>query len=247
MSLRSDAIQRWWPVTQSLDLVEGAVEDVAVGLHKEVSQFLQGEPITTAWQNCPDLDSVFRLASDFANVPTLYLVLPTRSKWSVLWNNSFLCDGYDSLCWCLTAHHGFTTIHWSAHDGWTSFQSGATFAHRRLVDGKVVERIVYAGQTDSRWDFRAVGQPLPEEDVAGYEARCKRDRLNEERISALLSRLGAAPWREQFYALPQTSVFVVRREKPPATVTRRSEADVLRMGQIAAGNSRQIDSHDRAT
>jgi hypothetical protein len=79
----------------------------------------------------------------------------------------------------------------------------------------VVERVVHAGQTDRHWDFSALGEPLLEEDLAGYGARRKRDRLNEERLSALLCRLGATPWLEQFYALPHTRVFVLCRESAP--------------------------------
>jgi hypothetical protein len=249
MSLRSDVIQKWWPATQCLDLVEGAVEDVAKAVHQELCRFVQGEAVAATWEACPNLDSAFCMASEFANVPTVYLVLPTRSKWSVLWNNNSLCDGYDSLCWCLSAHHGLTTIHWSASDGWTSFQSGATFTHRRRPAGKVVERVVHAGQTDDHWDFCAVGEPLPEEDVAGYAARRKRDRLNEERVSALLSRLGAKPWQEEFYALPQSRVFVMRRENAPRTIVRRSRAEVLRMGQQdgAANGSRPFRLETKRT
>jgi len=235
MSFRSEVIQRWWPTTQSLDLVEGAAENVAAAVHEEVGRFLPGEAIVTSWEQFADLDSAFRSAPEFANVPTVYLVLPSHSRWSVLWNNSFLCDGYDSLCWCLTAHHTLTTIHWSAHDDWTSFQSGACFIHRRESAGKVVERAVHAAQTDDRWDFRSAGEPLPEEDLGGYATRRKRDRLNEERVSALLCRLGATPWLEQFYSLPEKPVFVLRRDDPPSTVIRRSREDVLRIGQPHAG------------
>jgi len=237
MNLRSENIQRWWPTTQSLDLVEGSVEKVAGVLQPEVSRVVEGEAITTSWEKFPDLDSAFRIALEFANVPTIYLVLPTHSKWSVLWNNCFLCDGHDSLCWCLTKNHGFVTIHWAAHDTWTSFQSAATFTHRRQFAGDVIERVVQAGQTDKRWDFCAIGEPLPEEDLEGYKARRKRDRLNEERVSALLSRLEARPWIEQFYAVADSPVFVLRRENPPARVIRRTPGEVLRVGQLHAANS----------
>jgi hypothetical protein len=54
----------------------------------------------------------------------------------VLWNNSFLCDGYDSLCWCLTSHHDLTTIHW-AHAGTTVRQPlQTTFATKSVTSGK---------------------------------------------------------------------------------------------------------------
>jgi hypothetical protein len=224
-------MQRWWPTTQSLDLVEGSVADVATGVYAEISRFIQGERINTSWVGFKDLDAAFRSASEFTNVPTHYLVLPTHSNWSVLWNNSFLCNGYDSLCHCLTMNHGMRTLHWSAHNQWTSFQSGAQFTHRQLIGGEVLTRSVYVGQTDKQWSFSASGIPLPEEDLEGYKARRKRDRLNEEKITSLLSRLGAMPWLEQFYALPERHVFILRRENFPTTITRRSVNDVLRRGQ----------------
>jgi hypothetical protein len=144
MSLRSESIQNWWPTTQSLDLLEGAVETVATSVEAEVRRFLDGEPVVATWETFADLDAAFGAAPEFANVPTFYLVLPSRSRWTVLWNNSFLCDGYDSLCWCLTKNHGLTTVHWSAHDEWTTFQSGAVFHHRRWESSAMIERSVHA-------------------------------------------------------------------------------------------------------
>jgi hypothetical protein len=41
MSLRGEAIQRWWPTTRCLDLVEGPVEAVAAALEAEVTSFLR--------------------------------------------------------------------------------------------------------------------------------------------------------------------------------------------------------------
>ena len=228
MEARSEVIRRWWPTTQSLDLVEGAVETVAAGVETEVGRFVGGEPVATSWERFEGLDAAFRAAPDFANVPTFFLVLPSRSRWSVLWNNSFLCDGYDSLCWCLTKNQGFTTVHWSAHDEWTTFQSGACFQHRRREGSTVVERIVQVMQEDKRWLFHESGPTLPEEDVGSYRARRKRDRLNEELVARLLARLGASPWSEEFYAVPERRCFVLRRLQPPATIIRRPASEVVR-------------------
>src|SRR4051812_10418130 len=105
MPPKGRAIRTWWPATQSLDLVEGPVRLVAKSLKTELLRILASERVVNSWARFDDLVAAFRSAPDFGNVPTFFLVLPTRSKWSVLWNNSFLCDGYDSLCWCLTAHH----------------------------------------------------------------------------------------------------------------------------------------------
>ena len=226
MGLRSEVIQRWWPTTQSLDLVEGDVETAAAAVRTEVARFLGKEPLVESWQSLKNLDVAFSSASEFANVPTLYLVLPTSSRWSVLWNNSFLCDGYDSLCWCITGNHHLATLHWAAHDETTTFQSGASFTYRSWNDA-IVERSVYAGREDDQWTFHQVGTPLPEEDLATYQKRRVRDRLNESLMKDLLARFGAAPWSEQFYDLNRSS-FVIRRTSPPSTVTRRRPAEVVK-------------------
>jgi hypothetical protein len=228
--LRSEVIQRWWPTTQSLDLVEGPVEQVAEAVQSEVSRFTGREKLGASWQRFPDLDSAFAAAADFANVPTVYLVLPSRSRWTVLWNNSFLCDGYDSLCWCLTNNHHFTTIHWSAHDAWTTFQAGSAFYHRRWDGAKVVQRVVQTAQEDRRWTFYESGEPLAQEDIEGYRDARKRDRLNERRMADLLERFGARPWQEDFYAVSEAPSFVLLRESAPATLLHRSRAEALQIG-----------------
>jgi hypothetical protein len=216
-----------------LDLVEGPVRLVAGAVEAELTRTLAGERVIGSWARFEDLDAAFRFAPDFGNVPTFFLVLPTRSKWIVLWNNSFLCDGYDSLCWCLTSHHFLTTIHWAAHDEWTTFQSGASFTYRQHDGANLVERSVYCGQEDKRWLFDAVGQPLDEENTNEYAATRKRDRLNEQNLLSLLGRLGARPWSEDFYALPEQECFTILRPSPPATVLKRTREQVLhsRLGE----------------
>ena len=228
MDDRSGVIGKWWPATQSLDLVEGSVEDVAAAVEAEVRRFVQGQPLSGSWTTVPDLDAAFSIPPVFANIPTWYLVLPAHSRWTVLWNNSFLCDGYDSLCWCLTEHHGLTTVHWFAHDEWTTMQSGAGFTHRRRDGDQVVERSVYCAQEDARWHFQAMGPPLPEETLEQYSAPRKRDRLDEAGLMALLRRLGAEPWRDGFYAVPERRIFVLERLEIPATITVRAREEVLR-------------------
>jgi hypothetical protein len=226
---RSRTIEQWWPTTQALDLVEGPVEAVAAAVLAEVSRFVVGESLRSSWKSFANLDAAFGTATEFTNVPTFYLVLPTRTQWTVLWNNSFLCDGYDSLCHCITKNHRLTTLHWSAHDEWTTFQSGASFTHRHANGSAVVERSVYVAQTDRHWDFFQSGPPLPEEEVQLYTARRKRDRLNEEHLSHLLARLGASPWSEEFYALPGRC-FAIHRHAAPETITRRRREEVLANG-----------------
>lgn len=227
-NLRSESIQKWWPTTQSLDLVEGTCEMVANAVDTEVSRFIGHENVSCSWEVFQSLDAAFGAATEFANVPTFFLVLPTHSKWTVLWNNSFLCDGYDSLCYCLTSNHALTTLHWSAHDEWTSMQSGASFCHRHLSGSNVVERSVHASQQDAKWLFFESGRALAEEELELYKLRRKRDRLNEERLSQFLARLGASPWSEQFYDMSKPC-FVIRRKTLPKAITTRRREDVLKI------------------
>jgi hypothetical protein len=220
-------LRAWWPTTQSLDLVDGSIETVAAAIETEFSRFAAPENIKSSWLGFRTLGEAFASAPYFANVVSHIVVLPTRSNWAVIWNNSFLCDGYDSLCWCLTTRHNLTTIHWSAHDDWTTFQSGASFIYRRNQGSELIERSVEAGQEDKRWDFRAFGPVLPQERPADYTARRLRDRLNEKSLIALLGRLGAEPWSETFYDLAQRKAFVLSRPAPPKAVVRAAE-EVIR-------------------
>lgn len=220
------SLRIWWPTTQSLDLVEAPPEIAANAVRQEFVRIANCESVGMTRRRFETVGDVLDSETDFYNVPTKIIVLPTRSKWTVLWNNSFLCDGYDSLCWLLTSRHRLATIHWSSHDEWTTFQSGSLFHWRKHEGATLSERRVQAAQSDKRWDFFEFGAPLPEEDTSGYNARRKRDRLNERRLMELLSRLGADPWTESFYLLPGDVFSISRPTAPP--MIRRGREQVLR-------------------
>lgn len=126
--------------------------------------------------------------------------------------------GYHSV---LSRLHGFDTLHFECSDTDASMQAGTLFVHRAAYDQGTITRSVYCCRNDGRWTFAQHGAPLAEEDVVGYAAPRKRDRLNEAKLMALLARLGAEPWRESFYALEAEPCFLVRRTSVPATLTRR--------------------------
>lgn len=220
-------LRKWWPTTQSIDLVKGPIRDVAEAVSTEFRRFSGDADIVGRWTAVPDLDAVFSSAPHFANVVTFIAVLPTCSEWVGLWNNSFLCDGYDALCWNLTRTYRHTTMHWSAHDDSTTFQPGVSFTHRAWRDGGVGARSVACIRQDRRWLFEQAGEPLPEEDVSSYLARRTQDRLDEVRLMKLLAKLGADPWSGSFYAVPAEPVFLLSRPLPPRATT-RSRQDVLR-------------------
>lgn len=107
--------------------------------------------------------------------------------------------------------------------------SCAVFTYRQVKDRDVFERTVRVAQQDGKWLFFESGEPLIEEDVQLYRARLKQDRINEERVSHLLARLGASPWSEEFYDFSKP-IFVIRRRMKPSTIITRDQKDVLTQG-----------------
>lgn len=220
---KSQAILDWAPLGESMDLVEGNLSEVASATAAEVRRFAgrfdENETVDVRRTRFESLDSVFRSVKQFTNTPTRFVVIPTRSRWTVVWTNTFACDGYDSLCHCLTLHHGLTTLHWRSSDVDSFSQAGSLFTHRVRTSGEMEERCVYCAREDRRWIFRESGEPLPEEDMEAYARRLKRERLNEERMTALLARLGAAPWQDDFYDFSQKAVVIRRINYPSAILT----------------------------
>jgi hypothetical protein len=230
MPPQDPAILKWWPTTQSIDLVEGPIDAIAAAVRVEVERFAEGERFMSEWRKFTSFDEALCSADYFANFPTIFVIMPTASKWVAVWNNHFLCDGYYALCYNLTRRHGFTAMHWAAHDQLTTFQSGAAFTYERREGTEIRTRSVYVARDCGRWEFNESGQALPEEDVSGYLKRRKRDRLNESRMLDLLRNLGARPWSEQFYDFAGSASNVLRRLQLPEAIrlSKRSRADVVK-------------------
>ncbi len=223
MPPQDSTLRAWWPTTQSLDVVYGDLPSIAAALESEFLRFAGVAGLETSWRRFGGLGTAFESASFFTNVTTHVVALPTHSNWVVLWNNNFLCDGYDSLCWNLTTRYGFITLHWRASDETTTFQPGTSFTHRSMNGAHLVERAVASIQEDRRWIFHQVGPPLPEEDSAKYTLRRRRDRLNEKSMMDMLARLGANPWSESFYDLERRDAFVLSRQVPVKAIQRTPE------------------------
>ena len=223
--MRGDRIfHDWFPLGVAIDLVEGDVSDVAEAVRTQIGRWTGRERLEESESSLTDWNSLFSSVDVFTNVPTKFFCIPTNSQWTVLWTNCFLCDGYDSLCLCLTKNHGLRTIHWKASDEPGVFQPGSNFCHRAIsAGGNLEERTVHCSQQDSRWVFHEIGAALPEEDLSLYQARARRNRFNEEVSIELLGRLGAKPREQQFYDFSRP-IRIVERIGFPDTVSREDFA-----------------------
>ena len=150
-----------------MDLVRAPFEEVAVAVEALVGRFV-GEPLVATRPNYTKLEEVFGSVDTFTSVGTVFFVLPTGNGWTVLWNNSLACDGYDSLCSNLSRLHAFDALHWSSSGRDGPLQAGTTVVFRRGKDGGSERRSVYCCRNGSRWTWRAQGDPLPEEDAELY-------------------------------------------------------------------------------
>ncbi|MEW6278600.1 MAG: hypothetical protein AB1758_08270, partial [Candidatus Eremiobacterota bacterium] len=131
--------QEFFPLYRCMDLVRAPQEVAAAAVLQEVTRFAAPDPVLQEWRPFRSLPELWNGVSEFTNCPTQFFVLATDSPWSVVWTNAALCDGYDSLSWCLTENHGLTTLHFFAAEQDSTFQAGCGFTHR----GQAGERSVY--------------------------------------------------------------------------------------------------------
>jgi len=183
--------RRWWPLTQSFDLVECSCDDLSLAILREVDRYTHSEQgIICKTEKYHNINSVFASVTNLTNVPTMFYIIPTKSIWSVLWSNSYLCDGYDSLCSNLTERYGYATVHFSSHDDTTTFLPGSTMVYRRSSADGVLERRVQASIDDNdKWYFSATGPQQDFELHENYAERKIKNRLKEEVMERTLRNM----------------------------------------------------------
>lgn len=213
---KSDVFRRWFPLGVSLDLVRGSCREVAEAAGTEIQRFVKPDKLLTEDLQLPGFQELFESVKFYTNTPTIFYILSSSSPWTVLWNNTYLCSGYDSLCSCITRHHGLSTIHWSSSDVDQVFQAGTKFVYREGIGEDIRERSVCCIREDSRWIFEEAGEPLPDEDLESYKSQPKKGRLNEVKLMEFLDRLGARPWDEAWYDFAQPIRRLTRLKFPRA-------------------------------
>jgi hypothetical protein len=202
VSWKDEVFEDWWPLAQAMTLVRAPVRSVAKALRAEAQRHheLTGAIYEFDWVRRSSIDDVFRRVEKFTDARTLTWVIPTRGRWTVVWNNSSRCLEDDNTDYRLTRFQKLETIRFYSTDE-NSTQLAGTHFTRSIPDNSddVIKREVYCCNQGSRWHFEQHGTPLPEEDLDRYNARRKRDRLDEAGLMDLLERLGVHPWRESTY------------------------------------------------
>lgn len=216
--IRDSVFDSWWPLGQSLLLARASIHDTAKALEADGKRLreLCSQEYQYEWLKRSSIEDLLRNAGPFPNSPTRHYALPTKTAWTVIWNNSALCDGHDSFAHCLTHFWGIETLHFYSSDKSSIQLAGSHFTHRVRGDTEEMKvRDVYCCDQGGRWHFEQHGDPLPEEDLESYSAKRKRDRLNEQCLMELLQRLGIQPWRETTYDFAQSCFCMINAKYHP--------------------------------
>lgn len=215
---KDEVFERWWPLTQSLTLVRAPCRRVVRAMKAEAKRAHNstGAIYEFDWLQRESIDDLFCNVEKF-DTPSMQFVLPTKGKWTVIWENSGCCTpGY--LAYRLSFNQKLETISFYSTDRNSTQLAGTHFSHYKPVRGKEVnERDVYCCNQGSRWHFQQHGDPLPEEELEQYATRQKRDRLNEAGLMSLLERLGVHPWREDTYEFRKKIFRVTDSRQFPAS------------------------------
>ena len=113
-----------WPLTQSFELVKGNAADVAQAVYNEIFRYTNESGIVLEEFKASSLGDIILSETILTNIPTKICIMPSKTLWSIIWVNSFLCDGYDSLSYNLTRLYKFDTFRFSSHDALTTFLPG---------------------------------------------------------------------------------------------------------------------------
>jgi hypothetical protein len=203
--VKDQVFSGWWPLMQALTVVRAPFDRTAYAVQADMTRIanLQNRKHDFEWVKFESLDHLFRDVRVFPNWP-IEIVLPTQSPWTVIWPCDASCAGGGSIGARLARFQELEGLDFYSTDCDSTQLAGTSFTHfTPNSPDNPIERNVYCCNQGSRWHFEQHGTPLPEEDVARYDLKRKRDRLNEEQMMLLLQRMGVHPWREATYDFSQ--------------------------------------------
>jgi len=131
---KDKVFDKWWPLGQSLVLVHAGIQDTAKAIRADCERLRQstGLGYEFDWTKIASLDELFASVEEFRISASLHLAFPTKSGWTVLWDNKHLCTP-DSFAYCLTRFQGLETLSFYSTDRYSTQLAGTHFKHQRLV------------------------------------------------------------------------------------------------------------------
>ena len=137
-------IKELFPLTQSFGLVLGNTTEVANAIFKEIKKYTKNEiGIELKYLTLKNIDEAI-YNNKFTVTPTKVITFPTKTKWIIVWNNSFLCNGWDSLFINLTNFYNYNTFYFCSHDTITTKLPGTYFYYKYRKNEILKERYVWA-------------------------------------------------------------------------------------------------------
>ena len=196
-------MNKYWPFYIGFDLVLADVEQTADAVENELNRFFNNQ-VTRESIKLKTLADVFSKPNAYTSFPTEFFVVPTKSPWTLLWCNTFHCNGYDSLCYCITQHSQLETIHYTSCDHDAFYQAGSQWHHR--VDCGT-ERVISAIRNDTKWDWFSNGELQSYENEKYYENRIIKKRFNNHIVNEYLDEIGFNPMHGDIDSNTETIMF----------------------------------------
>jgi len=204
--------REYWPFYLSFDLVMSTQKKAFKACFSELSRSYN-KKIKSKSISVSSINEVFQNPPGYTTYPSHTYVISTHTKWTILWCNTFHCNGFDTLGWNVTKHHGIPTIHYEASDSDAFYQAGSKWYHRT---GKSTTRVLSAIKEDKKWIWFADGPLQSYEDSDNYEQRMIKKRLNENIVNDYLNIIGFNPNTDPFNF--SQDVYVIYRTYTPCLV-----------------------------
>ena len=183
-------IKELFPLTQSFGLVLGNTTEVANAIFEEIKKYTKNEiGIELKHLTLKNIDKTI-YNNKFTVTPTKVIAFPTKTKWTIIWNNSFLCNGWDSLFINLTNFYDYDIFYFCSHDKVTTTLPGTYFYYKYRENEILKERYVWACKNDNnKWEFLEKGETCYFETIEDYKDKIIKNRLNENKMEKIFNKM----------------------------------------------------------
>lgn len=157
------------------------------------------------------LESLLPLVAGYENKR---LLSATRSRWTAYFINGYpFGDVHTEPSWLAEHEHARSLSVILVEDVPRSIPGSVQFVWRDATGAEPAHRIIEAHK-ESRWEFRAYGEPLPFEELERYQAKKIRDRLTIDMVERYCRHLGIELFDPDFYF---GDAYIIEEELAPTS------------------------------